>query len=397
MSDPVAESRKIVDQIRNEVDVLIGVMHMSVEDEMGTEHTGVRSLAQACPEFDLIVAAHKHVLVEGDEINGVLVVENKNNARTLAVVDLTLKSSEDGWKVTERTSKSIEVAQYESDPTIVELVAPFDERAKAYGQEEIGALVGGSLVPDDEVREIPTAILMDTPLIDLIHKTQLHYSEADVSVTALCALGTNVEPGPIRRCDVAEIYRYANTLYVLQMTGAQLRKYMEWAVGGFGQYHAGDLTPYFQADYPVYIFDNFQGVSYTVNVAEEPGNRIEDLTMWLEQEGIELRHEVVPCEQSLARFFPTTSGILKTMAKDAPDYTHRAIDGVENCIAALEDIADGKIHKCFIEMSACVGSCVGGPVMEKYHRSFVEDYLVVAGFAGSEDFDVAQPDVALNF
>ena len=121
----------------------------------------------------------------------------------------------------------------------------------------------------------------------------------------------------------------------------------------------------------------------------------EELTEWFEQEQIELKHEVVPNEQSLARFFPTTGGILKTMAQDSPDYTYVALDGVDNCIAALEDIAQGKIHKCFIEMSACVGSCVGGPVMEKYHSSSVKDYVAVASFAGSEDFAVPQPSVAV--
>ena len=120
----------------------------------------------------------------------------------------------------------------------------------------------------------------------------------------------------------------------------------------------------------------------------------EELTAWFAEEQVELKHEVIPCEQSRARFFPTTGGILKTMVQDSPDYTYMALDGVENCIAALEDIASGKVHKCFIEMSACVGSCVGGPVMEKFNRSPVKDYLAVAEFAGEDDFDVAQPDVA---
>ena len=75
-----------------------------------------------------------------------------------------------------------------------------------------------------------------------------------------------------------------------------------------------------------------------------------------------------------------------------PDYTYLAIDGVENCKAALHDIAEGKIHNCFIEMSACAGSCIGGPVMEKYHRMPVRDYMAVSDYAGKEDFDIAQPD-----
>ena len=121
----------------------------------------------------------------------------------------------------------------------------------------------------------------------------------------------------------------------------------------------------------------------------------EELTYWLEEEGIELKREVIPDDQSRARFFPTTGGILKTMMQDSPEYTYMALDGVENCIAALEDIAQGKIHKCFIEMSACSGSCIGGPVTEKYRRNPVKGYMAVATYAGARDFDVDQPDIPL--
>ena len=99
-------------------------------------------------------------------------------------------------------------------------------------------------------------------------------------------------------------------------------------------------------------------------------------------------------DESRARFFPTTGGILKTMDCTAAGYTYLAIDGVENCMAALRDIEEGKLHKCFIEMSACVGSCVGGPVMEKYHRSPVRSYIAVSEYAGKDDFDVQQPSPA---
>ncbi len=118
----------------------------------------------------------------------------------------------------------------------------------------------------------------------------------------------------------------------------------------------------------------------------------DELTEWLKNEKIELKKEMDSDEHSRARFFPTTGGILKTMTKDNPDYTYMAIDGTENCIAALKDIESGKIHHCFIEMSACAGSCVGGPVMEKFHRSPVKDFVSVANFAGKEDFKVEHPD-----
>ena len=119
----------------------------------------------------------------------------------------------------------------------------------------------------------------------------------------------------------------------------------------------------------------------------------EELTNWLKKEGIELRQEKSLDLHSLARFFPTTGGILKTMVKDAPNFTYMALDGVENCIAALKEIEQGRIHHCFIEMSACVGSCAGGPVMEKYGRSPLKDYLAVSGYAGDKDFEIKQPEI----
>ena len=116
----------------------------------------------------------------------------------------------------------------------------------------------------------------------------------------------------------------------------------------------------------------------------------EELTQWLKKENIVLDKTIDACEESRARFFPTTGGILKTMEPNIAGYTYLSLDGVENCVAALKEIQNGKIHKCFIEMSACIGSCVGGPIMEKYHRSPLKDYISVANFAGEKDFKVDQ-------
>lgn len=119
----------------------------------------------------------------------------------------------------------------------------------------------------------------------------------------------------------------------------------------------------------------------------------EELIAWFKAENITVPEKQDDAAESRARFFPTTGGILKTMSLKA-DYTYFAVDGIENCIAALKDIESGKIHKCFIEMSSCAGSCIGGPVMAKNHNSPVKDYLTVAKYAGKKDFKVNQPDSA---
>ena len=121
----------------------------------------------------------------------------------------------------------------------------------------------------------------------------------------------------------------------------------------------------------------------------------EELTTWFSVAHIVPEKEADERPESRARLFPTTGGVLKTMKQDVPGYTYLALDGVENCISALRDIESGKIHKCFIEMSACVGSCIGGPIMEKYGKtSPVQDYITIVNAAGDKDFQVTQPEAA---
>ena len=117
----------------------------------------------------------------------------------------------------------------------------------------------------------------------------------------------------------------------------------------------------------------------------------DELTAWMRSENVVPEQNRESNEKSRARLFPTSGGILKTMALNNPEYSYMAIDGTDNCIAALKDIESGGIHKCFIEMSACAGSCIGGPVMEKFHRSPVKDHIAISGYAGEKDFEVSQP------
>lgn len=119
----------------------------------------------------------------------------------------------------------------------------------------------------------------------------------------------------------------------------------------------------------------------------------EELTNWLNDEGIELEKvEEKVAEHSKTRLFPTTGGILKTMNCSESEYNYLAIDGVENCINTLKDIEYGNVSKCFIEMSACVGGCIAGPIIEKNHCSHLKDYVLVNNYAGNKDFEVTQLD-----
>lgn len=121
----------------------------------------------------------------------------------------------------------------------------------------------------------------------------------------------------------------------------------------------------------------------------------EELSGWLEEKGISIE----PCEDGeneggKARLFPTGGGILRTMECKNKDYTYIHVDGVENCVNALKEIVDGKMNKCFIEMSACYGSCISGPIIERNRHACVSNTITVDKYAKDKDFDALPLDDA---
>lgn len=120
----------------------------------------------------------------------------------------------------------------------------------------------------------------------------------------------------------------------------------------------------------------------------------EDLTRWMTTENIVLEQGRDSSEKSRARLFPVAGGIINTMDKRSPEYRYITVDGVENCIEALKEIEKGALNKCFIEMSSCIGSCIGGPVIEKSRKNPLRNYIEITGYAGKEDFDIDMPEIS---
>lgn len=278
VTDPVEETRAAIDEIKDQVDILIAVDHMSVDNEYDVPDSGVEDLANACPELDLIVAAHGHQAIDDLEINGVPIIENKNSGQTLGQIIFDLEKTEDGWQVANTTTTLFNMSDYESDEELVEELMPYHERAVANAETVIGTFESEYLAAPNEIAEIPTAQIEDTALIDLINEVQMYYTDAKVSGAALFTSDANLYEGDIRRCDMSHIYKYQNTLYKIEMTGAQLKKWMEWSVTYYNTYQDGDLTISFDEDIRAYNYDMFSGVNYEVNISNEPGSRIENLT-----------------------------------------------------------------------------------------------------------------------
>ena len=115
----------------------------------------------------------------------------------------------------------------------------------------------------------------------------------------------------------------------------------------------------------------------------------QELDKWLSDENIVLDtgKTAVRLDESKARLFPRAGGIIDTMACEREDYQYIAVDGLRNCMRTLEDLKNGLIHKCFIEMSTCAGSCINGPVTRKKKASIATKIVNVNRYAGKQDFE----------
>lgn len=118
----------------------------------------------------------------------------------------------------------------------------------------------------------------------------------------------------------------------------------------------------------------------------------EELEAWMNEAGVvPAGDSTEPDEGKRGRFFPIKGGIIKSMHTENTGFTYLAVDGVQNCIAAIKEIESSALKNCFIEMNACEGACINGPAISHHHKPLLSGEVKVVAFAGDDEFRVAMP------
>ncbi len=278
ITDPVEETRRILDQLKGQYDVLVGILHMGVKPEYGAKNSSATEYAEAFPEFDVLIASHAHELVEGNNINGVHVVENLADGRTVMSVSVTVQRTEDGWETAGCTSETIKAEDYLPDEAICEKYRDYHEAALADARQPVGMIVDEEGIPYTEYEDnIPNIITRDTPLIDFLHTILLHYTGADIAALSVSDPDTYIEPGPVRKCDISRLYKFRNTLSVVRMTGKQLKRFMEYSSAYYKTLKEGDKRIEREPSIKQFSYFMFGGITYEINLNAEVGNRIQNV------------------------------------------------------------------------------------------------------------------------
>ncbi|HEV2615546.1 MAG TPA: 5'-nucleotidase C-terminal domain-containing protein [Candidatus Acidoferrales bacterium] len=278
--EPIVDAaRRVIPEVRAKCDLLVVIMHSGLDrnPKTGEPFSGYTlngeneawELAQAMPTIDVIFYGHTHQEMPQLIVNGVLMAQAKNWGQSLARADVKLNRESDGrWKVTSKHSTTIRPAMdAPPDAGIVKIVEPYHSTVEKYLDAPIAAVndpLNGTL-----------ARYEDEPLVDLIHRVQMQYAHADVSLATLFIPSVHVAAGAVTIRDAFGIYPYENTLYGVQMTGAQLKDALEHAASFYPAWPAPADKP---MRLPGYDADSAEGVAYEMDLTKPVGSRITNLT-----------------------------------------------------------------------------------------------------------------------
>lgn len=278
--EPIVDAaRRVIPEVRAKCDLVVAIVHSGLDRNPKTgapfsgytlnDENAAWELAESEPSIDVLFYGHTHQEMPQLMVNGVLMAQAKNWGESLARADVKLHRESNGrWKVVSKRSTTIRPqTDAPQDAAIVKLVEPYQKIVEKYLDTPIATL--------DKPLNGTLARYEDEPLVDLIQRAQLQYAHADVSLATLFIPSVHLAAGTVTIRDAFGIYPYEDTLYGVEITGAQLKDALEHAASFYPEWPAPAGKP---MRLPGYDADSAEGVAYEMDLTKPVGSRITNLT-----------------------------------------------------------------------------------------------------------------------
>ena len=283
-TSPTEEARTQVEKLKAKgVDAIIAVTHMGIDNENNIPDTGMRDVINAVDGIDVVIAGHMHKDVPSETIKNTLITEPHRYGTVVSELDLTFDiNDKKEVKLVKKESKTVPVKALEADKKIVEIYKPYHEKLRELNNVVIGQ-TANEMVPQETKHGVSAAFSKDTGLSSFINDVEQHYSGADVVTFSFDHQKARMDKGDIKKKDIIFNYRYAGgDVTVYEMTGKQLKEYMEWSANYFDTIQPGDTEYRYNAERKKskYVtYDIFGGVNYKIDLRNPQGSKIVDLTL----------------------------------------------------------------------------------------------------------------------
>ncbi|MFC2275196.1 MAG: bifunctional metallophosphatase/5'-nucleotidase [Haemophilus parainfluenzae] len=283
-TSPTEEARTQVEKLKAKgVDAIIAVTHMGIDNENNIPDTGMRDVINAVDGIDVVIAGHMHKDVPSETIKNTLITEPHRYGTVVSEVNLTFDiNDKKEVKLVKKESKTVPVKALEADKKIVEIYKPYHEKLRELNNVVIGQ-TENEMVPQETKHGVSAAFSKDTGLSSFINDVEQHYSGADVVTFSFDHQKARMDKGNIKKKDIIFNYRYAGgDVTVYEMTGKQLKEYMEWSANYFDTIQPGDTEYRYNAERKKskYVtYDIFGGVNYKIDLRNPQGSKIVGLTL----------------------------------------------------------------------------------------------------------------------
>ena len=283
-TSPTEEARTQVEKLKAKgVDAIIVIAHMGIENENKIPDTGMRDVINAVDGIDVVIAGHMHKDVPSETIKNTLITEPHRYGTVVSEVDLTFDiNDKKEVKLVKKESKTVPVKALEADKKIEEIYKPYHEKLRELNNVVIGQ-TANEMVPQETKHGVSAAFSKDTGLSSFINDVEQHYSGADVVTFSFDHQKARMDKGDIKKKDIIFNYRYAGgDVTVYELTGKQLKEYMEWSANYFDTIQPGDTEYRYNAERKKskYVtYDIFGGVNYKIDLRNPKGSKIVDLTL----------------------------------------------------------------------------------------------------------------------
>ncbi len=290
----VESARKWVKHVKEEehADIVIGLFHSGKEGGIKTddyEEDASLRVAREVPGFDLVLYGHDHKthcdFVKNVDDEYVVCLDPSCNALMIsdAEIDITLNSRN---KIVERhvSGEIVDIRNLKVDEKYMNHFQPAIDSVMKFVNREIGKC--------SETIYTRDCYFGSAPFTDFIHDLQLKLTGADISLNAPLTFDTAINKGTIRVSDMFNLYKYENQIYVLMLSGEEIRNHLEmsydlWVntmtspddhIMRLREYSSNGRKRY-SFENLAFNFDSAAGIDYIVDVTKPDGEKVEILRM----------------------------------------------------------------------------------------------------------------------
>ena len=272
-------------------DLIFGLFHSGLNGGITTgeyEENATESVAREVPGFDIIFLGHDHQVhnewITCRDGNRVLCIDPSCYVNNVAEAEIELTYANGRLTRKDIKGQIVSVRDEEIDQQMVSHFQPTIDRIKTYVDRRIGRFENAIYTRE--------SFFGNSAFTDLIHNLQMQISKADISLNAPLSFNTVINAGDVTQGDMFKLYRFENLLFVLRMTGEEIRKHLEYSYDMWtntmktADDHALRLNDDSKEDqqrtgfqYYTFNFDSACGIDYEVDLTKPDGQKVRILRM----------------------------------------------------------------------------------------------------------------------